>query len=246
MFHPTSSQDCRPLAGSPAWLAVHAGAGHHLLLREGKLTSPVPDYTGQRSEVWEQSHSDKTLGEEKPGQEEEVKGEAADLLRASFACCCCTCYQCPSVPLTPGKGVAVSLAPSIWVCRAIQKGENKVRYLFSVLALTRQARLSSSVRREGQQGLSAVGPHLMGCLRSHTPVAPTARLSCATSPRPNSLCLMKRMAVSSVSTPSWPGQAGQALAHTFLRPWKLDRADRVSCPCRSLLSPSLALPHKVH
>lgn len=132
MFHSTSSWDCRPLAGSPAWLAVHAGAGHHLLLREGKLTSPVPDYTGQRSEVWEQSHSDKTLGEEnKPGQEEEVKGEAADLLRASFACCCCTCYQCPSVPLTPGKGVAVSLAPSIWVCRAIQKGENKVRYLFS-------------------------------------------------------------------------------------------------------------------
>lgn len=114
VFHPTSSRDCCPLVGSPAWLAVHAGAGHHLLLREGKLTSPVPDYIGQRSEVWEQSHSDKTLGEEnKPGQEEEVKGEAADLLRASFACCCCTCYQCPSVPLTPGKGVAVSLAPSL-------------------------------------------------------------------------------------------------------------------------------------
>lgn len=125
VFHPTSSRDCRPLAGSPAWLAVHAGVGHHLLLREGKLTSPVPDYTGQRLEVWEQSHSDETLEENKPGQEEQVKGEAADLLRAPFACCCCACYQCPSVPLTRGKGVAVSLAPSIWACPAIQKGESE-------------------------------------------------------------------------------------------------------------------------
>lgn len=46
-FHLTSSWDCRRLAGSLAWPAAHAGAGHHLLSREGKLKSPVPTHTGQ-------------------------------------------------------------------------------------------------------------------------------------------------------------------------------------------------------
>lgn len=128
VFHPTSSWTATPLqvlpcrstglAGSTCWSWPSSS------VEGGKLTSPVPDYSGQSSEV-RNSHTDKTLGEEnKPGQEEKVKGEAAALLRALFACCC-TRYQCPSVPLTPGKGVAVSLAPSIWAHPAIQKGKKE-------------------------------------------------------------------------------------------------------------------------
>lgn len=67
VFHPTSSWDCLLLAGSLARPAAHAGVSHHLLLREGKLKSPVPTHTGQRSEVWGQPHSDKTLEGNKPG-----------------------------------------------------------------------------------------------------------------------------------------------------------------------------------
>lgn len=125
-------------------------------------------------------------------------------------------------PTDPGEG-SCRLSSSLHLGPpSYPERQERVRYLFYVLALTQQARLSSSVRKEGQQGLSAVGPHLMDCLKSQTPVAPTARLSCATSPGPNSLCLMKQMAVSSVSTP--PGQAMQArhMLKLLLLPWKLD------------------------
>lgn len=58
---PTAFWDCRLLAGSLARSAAHTGVGHRLLSREGKLKSPVPTHTGQRSGVWGQSHSDRTL-----------------------------------------------------------------------------------------------------------------------------------------------------------------------------------------
>lgn len=60
VFHPTLSWDCRPLqvlscrstglAGSTCWSWPSSS------VEEGKLTSPVTDYSGQSSEVREQSH----------------------------------------------------------------------------------------------------------------------------------------------------------------------------------------------
>lgn len=50
LIHLASSWTCSFPASSLAWPRAHAG--HHLLLREGKLKSPVPIHTGQRSEAW--------------------------------------------------------------------------------------------------------------------------------------------------------------------------------------------------
>lgn len=169
--HSTSSWDCCLPAGSLARPAAHVGAGHHLLLREGKLKSspnpPRPEVRGlEMVTVCQDSRRKREAGFGElsrtlsPPGEQSQEGEGVCALASqptglaqggsSAACCCFNCRW---------SGCCCSPCPHLWVYPAAQKGWKRVTYLFCVLeALTQQARLSSSVRREEKQGLSPVGP----------------------------------------------------------------------------------------